>query len=101
MARLVTTAAEKAAKSYFNWDDASIGRAAKMFAALIQDTSKKQDGLHQITCASAAMLLVGQMVESNAAHLDLKLDDFTHNDIPEGSWRVRIDRVKQSKKRPA
>ncbi len=94
MAKLITTAAEKKAKTYFEWDDASIGRAAKVFAAFIQDSSKKQDGLHQVTCASAAMILIGQMVESNVAHLDLKLDDFTHKDAPEGNWRIRIDRVK-------
>lgn len=97
MADLILTEAEKAAESYLDWDDAALGRFTKYIAATIEKHKDDADGLHRVTAASAAMLLVASCVDANAGSLMLKLEGHTHGDVLTGDWLITVKKTGSGK----
>lgn len=93
MSKFEPTQAEKDALSYLDWDDAALGRFAKHIACTLHKLQGDADGLHKVTAASCAMMLVGAAVDANAATIRLAMDGHTHNEIPTGDWVVTVQRV--------
>lgn len=95
MSKFIPTQAEKDALSYLDWDDAALGRFTKHVACTLAKVSGDQDGLHKVTAASNAMMLVGMAFEANAATLKLTLSGHAHKEIPTGDWVVTVKRTKK------
>lgn len=93
MAIFEPTEAEKAAKSYLDWDDAELGKFCKYVALRFRDMQKDAEGLHKVTATSCAMMLIGACVESNAAELTLDTKGFTHKGQPNGDWNITVTKV--------
>lgn len=98
MAELIITDAERATKTYLEWDDASIGRAVKKLATTVAD----DNGLKSIEWFAAALLLVNFAVEANAEHSEHEIKGVTldNGERAVGDWIVRLDRVDKEHKQP-
>lgn len=98
MAVFEPTEAEKAAASYLDWDDAELGKFTKQVALTLDGLKADAEGLHRVTVASCAMMIIGQCVEANAAELTLKLDGYTHKGLPEGNWLLTLKKRTRKKR---
>lgn len=92
MAVFEPTEAEKEASSYLEWDDAELGKFTKYCGLVMEKNSKDAEGLHRVSAASCAMMLVGACIDSNAATLELKLDGHTRRGDKTGDWIVTVKR---------
>lgn len=100
MAKLITTQAEKDAVSFLDWDDASIGRMCKQMALNLKRTrdaeiakAKGENDIGAIVNAADGLLLIGSMVQMNAATLTLTFGDFTHCGKHAGDWELRMRQI--------
>lgn len=100
MATFEPTEEEKAAASYLDWDDAELGKFAKYIALTLATKGKDAEGLHRISAASCAMMLISQCHDSNAGEMIIKLDGHTHGKIPTGDWTVTVKQRAKPKKQP-
>lgn len=96
MATFEPTQAEKDAASYLDWDDAELGKFCKNVALTLDRLKDDADGLHKVTAASCAMMLVGSCVDSNAGSLKLTLEDYSHASKPCGDWTITVKRKRAS-----
>jgi hypothetical protein len=94
MSTFEPTQAEKDALTYLEWDDAALGRFVKHVACTLHKVQGDSDGLHKVTAASCAMMLVGIAVDANAETVRLAMDGHTHQEIPTGDWVVTVQRTK-------
>lgn len=91
--KLMLTAAEKAANSFLDWDDASLGRAVKATAIKITNFAEEKDDHRSLWMMSAALLMCNLAHESNAEHFKTELTDVTKSGEHRGDWLVRVDRI--------
>ena len=105
MAKLITTQKEKDAVSFLDWDDAALGKMCKQIALILRRKRQKQfvkgkvdDNLDACINAADGMFLIGNMVEMNAATMNLKFGDFTHNGKPAGDWELIVRQLPVKKK---
>lgn len=92
MATFEPTQAEKDAATYLDWDDAELGKFCKNVALTLDRLKDDAEGLHKVTAASCAMMLVRSCVDINASTLSLKLDGYTHKNEPGGDWTITVKR---------
>lgn len=92
MALFEPTQAEKDASSYLDWDDASLGKFAKYCALVMEQNSKDAEGLHRVSAASCAMMLVGACLDCNAGTLEFKMDGHTSKGKDTGDWIITVKR---------
>lgn len=93
MSRLITTALERAANSFLDWDDASLGRAVKATALKIKNHAEEKDDHRSLWMVSAGLLMCNLAHESNAEHFKTELTDVTKSEEHRGNWRIRVDRI--------
>lgn len=96
MANLVLTQEEKDAKSYLEWDDASLGRLCKRTMIFIEDNAvrihSKDDSDHDVVVSkAAALLLIRAAIDLNAQEASFKMDGVTIAGKSAGSWIVKIN----------
>lgn len=91
MARLITSKAERE-KPFLDWDNASLGLLVKQFALKLVDYRKKGEGIHKVTNASAAAVLVSSVFEAGKDELTVDIDGHTFNDAETGDWEVVVRR---------
>lgn len=112
MSKLITTKAERDAKSYLDWDDASLGRLVKKVAldieALpppvgqideIESTTadgEDMDGLYKASIVSAVLILLGALTRNNHFSYEAKIYDHVSNGVPIGDWKVTATRMKDN-----
>jgi len=90
MAELILTDEEKAAATWLELDNATIGKLVKKTALGLQAHSGEQG---QVWWFSAAMLLIGMASDSNADRFTQEIRGFTREGVPCGDWRVSVDRI--------
>lgn len=90
MAQLILTDEEKAALTWFELDDATIGKIVKKTALGLIDHSKEME---RVWWFSAALLLCGQAVDHNANSMTVDIEGFEHQGGNFGDWRVRVERI--------
>src|SRR4051812_47779103 len=95
MATFEPTEAEKATASYLDWDDAELGKFAKYVGLTLSKAKDDAEGLHRLTAASCAMMLIATCVDSNAAELTLNLEGYTHKGVPEGDWTLVLKKKRR------
>lgn len=93
MGTFIATPEEKAAHSYLDFDDAALGAFTKSIACMFSEMSADADGLHKVTSAACAMMLVAMAIDSNATKLESKLEGFSKCGIDHGDWIVKIRRI--------
>ncbi len=93
MAIFEPTEAEKEASSYLDWDDASLGKFAKYCGLVMEANSKDAEGLHRVSIASCAMMLVGACLDNNAGSLEFKMDGHTRKGEKTGDWLITVRRI--------
>lgn len=94
MAKLVLTAAEKAAASYLDWDDAALGKMAKCLALKLDDIANDAEGFRKVAALSCAMMLVAAAHDSNADKLSFDLTGHSTKGVLTGDWRVTIKQIR-------
>lgn len=87
MAELILTPEEKAANSFLDWDDETIGKMVKSLSLKLIEHSTAPVISH-----SAALLLVGVAHDANAETMTLDLDGATREERPLGDWKVYVTR---------
>jgi hypothetical protein len=92
MAELILTDEEKAAASYLEWDDASLGRMVKALALRVRSNHDKL-GKEVTISGSAALLLIHSAEEMHSETMELRLNVTTYGDRPIGDWRVLVTKV--------
>lgn len=90
MAELILTAAEKAAHSWLDLDDAALGRIVK--AKALNFLEKAKDG-EQVYTVIAAMLLADYVQQEEANRMDLTFDMTSPTQPDGGEWCVSVVRV--------
>src|SRR5699024_5247050 len=90
MAELILTEEERAAATWFELDDATIGKIVKKQALAIMNKSEE---MQRVTTMSAAMLLCGFAAEANAAEMTQEIRGFTQGGQEFGDWKVTVKRL--------
>lgn len=93
MADLILTEEEQAAATWFELDDATVGKIVKKTALGLLDHSDEQK---RVWWFAAALLLVGMADDANADTFSQEINDFTNGDDNRGNWRVTIERIPAS-----
>ncbi len=89
MAQLILTEEEKAAPTYLDWDDASVGMAVRKLALLYGDEYGKESMFAQM----AAQILVSFAHQVNATTTEVTLEGCTTKGVQTGDWKVTIERT--------
>jgi hypothetical protein len=84
---IILTDKEKAAKSWLELDDASLGKAVKSSAFAMQFYSEDKK---IIAFYAAAGVLVNIAVNCNADFMNVGINEFTLKDVPLGDWQVVV-----------
>lgn len=88
MAELILTDEEKAARSWLDLDDASLGRLVKRTALKIieHDEADRQ----RVWTMTAAIILMGAAQDTNADNLKISLGGLTQKGQAVGDWEVIV-----------
>lgn len=89
MAQLIITDEERAAASYLDWDDASIGRGVKKIALKLKDVK----GEHSISWSAGAVALIARAVDSNGQQSTMTIEGLVDDGRPLGDWEVTVRRL--------
>ena len=92
MAQFEPTELEKSAASYLDWDDAELGKFTKYVGLTLDQIRNDAEGLHRVSAASCAMMLIACCHDSNATEMSIKLDGHTHGKEQTGDWIVTVKR---------
>lgn len=90
MAELILTDEEKAALTWLELDDATVGKVTKKLAARLLDVDKELDRLQ---FSAAVMILVGHADDANAETLEHTLHGYTRKGVNRGDWKLTIQRL--------
>ena len=96
MAELILTEEEKAAPSYLDWSDESLGRAVKQLATKFNDEYGKDD----MYGTMAGFVLITVAKKTNATTLTLTLEGLTSHEVPDGDWKITVKQTKPPKESP-
>jgi hypothetical protein len=103
MARLITTAKEKATNSFLDWDNEAIGLMCKSVALDILKAREKikkakpeddEDDLGSLIHGAEGMLLVSSCILNGADELTLKFGGFESAGVPQGDWEIVVRKIK-------
>lgn len=90
MAELILTDEDRAAATYLDWDDASIGRGVKKIALKIEDIK----GHDSISWCAGAMALIARAIDTNSETSVMTVEGLVDDGKPLGDWEVTVRRVK-------
>lgn len=90
MAELILTDEEQAAATWFELDDATVGKIVKKTALGLLDHSNEQG---RVWWFAAALLLCGMADDANADTFSQEVNNFTNGDDDRGNWRVTVERI--------
>jgi hypothetical protein len=90
MAELILTPEEKAAASYLDWSDESLGKMVKRIGILLND--EYQENAAWVT--AAAHLLIDMSIKTGGNSTTLKITGVKKNEEAIGDWEIRIRRAK-------
>lgn len=90
MAELLLTDEEKEAATWFELDDAVLGKVVKRTAAGLIGHSRELD---RVWWFAAAMLLCGMAHDQNAQKVVQSIEGFEEEGVPLGDWEVIVQRV--------
>lgn len=85
MAKLILTEAEKAAHSWLDLDDASLGKLVKASAVMIADNDDNRKNVYAVTCA---IMLASLAHQANADNLTIDCNGVTRKGEKIGNWKV-------------
>lgn len=91
MAELILTNEEKAAATWFELDDATVGKIVKTTALGLLEHTNEQG---RVWWFAAALLLCGMTDDANADTFSQEVNNFTHGSDDRGNWRVTVERIK-------
>lgn len=96
MAELILTEEEKAAKTWLELPDETIGKLTKKLACDISDVA---DELTRVEMAAAICLIVGRLDEIGSTGLSTKLKPFTRNNQDRGHWSLELRETQAAPKK--
>ena len=92
MSELILTDAEKAAATWLELPDETVGRLTKHTALKFLEADNE---LGRIGCMSAALIITGMMHDANATETIITLNGATKTDLePMGDWKITVERIK-------
>lgn len=94
MAQLILTDEEKAAATWMELDDATVGKVVKKTALGLIDMSNEQG---RVWWFAAAMLMCGMASDANADEFSQELLGFSYGDTDCGDWLVTVQRIRGPK----
>ena len=95
MAKLITTEEERAAASYLDWDDESVGRMSKYLALKFMEMDQvkaDETGSLALGLHSACMVIVNSFDDSGFHRLELTVTGYTHHGQPRPDYKITITR---------
>lgn len=90
MAELILNEEERAALTWLELPDETVGKLTKAIACGLHQVAKERE---KITAAAIALMLTGFAFDSNADNLVLGLEGTTFQNKPTGDWRVTVERI--------
>ena len=94
MVELVLTPEEKATISYFDWDDASLGKFVKMLALHVANyPAPETNGMDRAVLGSAALLLISGTHDLGANELNIIMEGVFAGDRIVGDWEILVRRT--------
>lgn len=90
MAELILTDEEKAAATWMELDDATIGKLVKKTALGLHSLNAEQA---HVWWWSAALLLCGMASDANADKFEQEITGFTESGEDRGNWRITVERI--------
>lgn len=91
MAELILTDEEQAAATWFELDDATVGKIVKKTSLGLLDHSNEQG---RVWWFAAALLLCGMADDANADTFSQEVNNFSNGDDDRGNWLVTVERIK-------
>jgi hypothetical protein len=92
MSELILTEAEKAAGTWMELPDETVGQLTKHTALKFLEADKEME---RIGCMSSCLILTGMMHGANAEETTITLEGTTTSTKPTGDWEIKIRRVKR------
>jgi hypothetical protein len=92
MSQLILTEKEKAAATWLELPDATVGQLVKHTAIKILEAD---DEMGRVGYMSAALILTGMAGKANSATTTFTLKGTTFQDEPTGDWQITIKRLKK------
>ena len=91
MAKLILTPEEKAASSWFELDDATVGKVVKKLGT---DNLQIPDEKERMLWYSAALILCSVAAENNSESMEVKIGELHDNGVELGNWKIIVHRIK-------
>lgn len=101
MAELILTDEEKAAISWLDMDDDTLGKLCRKACLVIMKKEKSEDDPDDrkpVWAASAGMLLCGVADDANATTATFQFNGLTNSDKERGNWRVTVEKLDSENK---
>lgn len=96
MAQLILTEEEKAAASWLDCSDESVGVATKyMMTCLKNAAGKLQEDQGKIEFASITQILIGLCDSSNAETTTVEVNGYTYKGEERGDWKITVERTRK------
>lgn len=90
MAELILTDEEKAAATWLELPDETVGKLVKKIAADMPRLAKETD---KITSVAILLMLAGFSKEANSTKTTYTLNGTTNKDTPTGDWRITVENI--------
>ena len=92
MSQLILTEKEKAAATWFELPDETIGHLVKHTAIKFLEAD---DEMGRVGCMSALLILTGMAHKANSETTTFTLNGMTTSTEPTSDWRITIKRLKK------
>lgn len=90
MAQLILTDEEKAAATWLELPDETVGKVVKNTALKFLEADKEME---RMGCMSACLILTGMMHDANAETTTIELKGTSTSAHPTGDWKITIERT--------
>ena len=90
MAELILTEEEKAASTWLELPDETVGKLVKKIVADMPRLAKETD---KITTTAILLMLVGYNHDHNNSREVYTLEGTLNKDIPTGYWRITVEKI--------
>lgn len=90
MSQLILTEAEKAAATFLELSDETVGQLTKHTALKFLEADQEKE---HIGIMSACLIITGFLGDANAETTTIELNGTTAHGMPTGDWKITVERV--------
>ncbi|MEN6623543.1 MAG: hypothetical protein ABFD50_18615 [Smithella sp.] len=90
MATLILTDEEKAAGTWFELSDETVGKMTKANGAAVLNVAEQ---LELATAVACGYTLIGQCVKQGAGSSTINIEEFSQSGVSYGDWEITVRRI--------